>query len=199
MFQPSAPAATTGQLVRDEQYVPPQFLPTPNSPFIYNPIVSSAPIPPDMNPLALQKATGRPGSSSSHDSGVEDSYVIHQIDAENGDHVLKSTKENESDQSSGPRKRGRPRKNPTEPRKKRGAIEYDPMGDSCTRILLEYKRNLELRALGLHPPNPFLHPPPSKAIPTAAAPVRRKQVKPNAIYTTDIEQFHNFDSNSNVT
>ena len=44
------------------------------------------------------------------------------------------------------RKRGRPRKNPDEPRKKRGAIEYDPMGDSCTRILIEYRQSLLRRA-----------------------------------------------------
>ena len=98
-----------------------------------------------------------------------------------------------SDQNNS-RKRGRPRKNPAGPRKKRGAIEYDPMGDSCTRILLEYKRNLELRALGLHPPNPFLNPPRSAV---GSAPQVEK-LKPSPTFTTEIERYHNFDGNSNI-
>ena len=33
---------------------------------------------------------------------------------------------------------------PNAPKKKRGAIEYDPEGDSCTRILHEWRKKKEL-------------------------------------------------------
>merc|ERR1711935_753044 len=45
-----------------------------------------------------------------------------------------------NDQQAGQKRRGRPRRDPSAPKKKRGAIEYDPEGDSCTRILDEWKR-----------------------------------------------------------
>jgi hypothetical protein len=120
------------------------------------------------------EGTRGPPSSSSGDSGVE------EIGAK-PENLLVNV----------PRKRGRPRKNPDEPRKKRGAIEYDPTGDSCTRILLEYKRNLELRALGLHPPNPFFQP----KVPSVAEP---KIPEPHQTMSDEIEKYHNFNPMYNI-
>ena len=125
------------EMTGSQTYVPPKFLPTPNSPFIYNPILSAPPIMSTALQSNSQSANKSPTSSKSSDSGLEDIGSVRE-----------KSKEDSDVQNPVQRKRGRPRKNPYEPRKKRGAIEYDPMGDSCTRILLEYKRNLELRALG---------------------------------------------------
>ena len=83
------------------------------------------------------------GSESSTDSGINESYGVSQTDSQNDHHGM-------SLDDSFRRKRGRPRKNPEEPRRKRGAIEYDHLGDSCTPILEEHKRNLIARKLGLH-------------------------------------------------
>lgn len=38
-------------------------------------------------------------------------------------------------------------RDPNAPKKKRGAIEYDPEGDSCTRILNEWKRKKDAEKL----------------------------------------------------
>ena len=90
MFQPPTQNSPRGQLVREEQYVPPQFLPTPNSPFVYNPVVSTVPAMSEARPSTLQKPPQggpRPASSSSFDSGCDEdgAFIVHQAD-EPGNH-----------------------------------------------------------------------------------------------------------------
>ena len=82
---------------------------------------------------------------SSCDSGINDSYTVYQAPNESG-----IVGDETSADGALRRKRGRPRKNPEEPRRKRGAIEYDLNGDSCTPLLEEHRRNLIARKLGLH-------------------------------------------------
>ena len=116
-----------------------------------------------------------------------------------------------------PRKRGRPRKNPDEPRKKRGAIEYDPNGDSCTSILMEYKQSLIRRAnqqrlemlapawSGSHDQNSKNRPVNGTSSPSnesnGSRGSKNSKNSPNdkTKISTIIDRFHNFDPNSNIS
>lgn len=122
---------------------------------------------------------------------------------------------NHSNNQPSVRKRGRPRKNPDEPRKKRGAIEYDPNGDSCTRILMEYRKSLIRRATLQHQQNSLQPPPIVKNQPVIQPlnqqPPRPAQANHAKAYTNQknppersdmsqesIHRYHNFDYNSNI-
>ena len=116
-----------------------------------------------------------------------------------------------SPESGLPRKRGRPRKNPDEPRKKRGAIEYDPSGDSCTSILMEYKQSLIRRAnqqrLEMLAPtrtnqnsgNRAVNRPASAdSSGSADSKISKNRPSDKSKISIIMDRFHNFDPNSNI-